>query len=60
MVKDRGVWWVSNYAHIRIDDMCVKIIEKTDINNPTKRDGFWAYELNSFTPQGLNQRDFFY
>ena len=39
--------------------ICVKIIDKTDINEPTKREGFGAYKLNSFTPQGLNQRDFF-
>ena len=41
------------------NDMCVKFIDKTDINEPTKREGFRAYKLNSFTLQGLNQREFF-
>ena len=45
-------------GHNGINDMCVKIIDKTDINEPTKREGFWAYKLDSFTPQELNQRDF--
>ena len=31
--------------------MNVKIIDKTDLNYPTNREGFWAYKLNSFIPQ---------
>ena len=38
--------------------MLVKIIDKTDISNPVKREAFWAYKLNSFVPSGLNIRDF--
>ena len=39
--------------------ICVKIIDKTDINEPTRKDAFWAHKLNSFNPQGLNQRNLF-
>ena len=51
------------YAHLfqpdhnGINDMCVKIIDKTDINEPTRKERFWSYKLDSFIPQGLNQRD---
>ena len=38
--------------------MCVKIIDKTDINEPTRREEFWGYKPNSNIPQGSNQRDF--
>ena len=38
--------------------MRVKIIDKTNVNDPTKREGCWAYKLNSFIPQGPNLRDF--
>ena len=37
----------------------VKIIDKTNVNNPTTREGFWAYKLDSFIPWRLNIRDFF-
>ena len=64
-VNNRGVWRVRNYMQIflsrvqnGIDDMYVKIIEKADFNEPTKRERFWAYKLNSFVPHGINQRDF--
>ena len=40
------------------DDILVTIIDNTNVNKPTQRDGFWAYKLNSFVPHGLNQRDF--
>ena len=36
----------------------MRIIDKTNVNDPTNREGFWAYKLNSFIPQGLNLRDF--
>ena len=45
-------------GHRGIEEMLVTIIDKTNINEPTQREGFWAYKLNSFMPHGLNQRDF--
>ena len=45
-------------GHEGIENMTVKIIDKTNINEPTIREGFWAYKLNSFVPNGLNIRDF--
>ena len=38
--------------------MIAKIIDKTNINEPATREGFWAYKLNSFAPNGLDIRDF--
>ena len=39
-------------------DIRGKVIDKTDVNDPTRREGFWAYKLNSFIHLGLNLRDF--
>ena len=44
--------------HEGIENMIVKIIDKTDINEPTTREGFWAYKLKSFVLNGLNVRGF--
>ena len=45
-------------GHEGIENMIVKIIDKTNINEPTTREGFWAYRLNSFAPNSLNIGDF--
>lgn len=46
-------------GHIGVQDVKVKIIDKTNAARPTKREGFWAYKLNySFEPHGLNLKDF--
>ena len=45
--------------HNVINYMRFKIIDKTDINESTRIERFWANKLNSFIPQELNQRDFF-
>ena len=42
----------------RMKDLSVMIIDTTDVKDPTRREGFWAYKLNSFIPMGLNSRDF--
>ena len=48
-------------GHRGIEDILVtSIINKTNVNEPTQREGFWAYKLNSFVPRSLNQRDFLY
>lgn len=60
----RGIAGEHLYAHFfevghrGLEDVRVKVIDKTDLNEPTNREGFWAYKLNSFMPQGLNLRDF--
>ena len=60
----RGIAGEQLYSHFLeaghkgIEDMRVRIIDKTNVNDPTNREGFWAYKLNSFIPQGLNLRDF--
>ena len=45
-------------GHEGIENMDVRIIDKTNINEPATREGFWAYKLNSFVTNGLNIRDF--
>ena len=41
-------------GHEGVNDMTVLIIDKTDVREPTRREAFWAYKLNSFVPRGLN------
>ena len=38
--------------------MVTKIIDRTNVNEPTNREGFWAYKLKSFVPKGWNVSDF--
>ena len=45
-------------GHNGLEDIVVKIIDRADVNDPTRREGFWAYKLDSFVPKGLNIRDF--
>ena len=35
-------------GHRGIEDILVTIIDKTNVNEPTQREGFWAYKLNLF------------
>ena len=37
--------------------MTVLIIDKTDVREPTRRESFLAYKLNSFVPRGTNLRN---
>ena len=59
----RGISGEHLYAHFYeeghegIENMIVKIIDKTNISEPTIKEGFWAYKLNSFIPNVLNIRD---
>ena len=52
----RGIAGEHLYLHFLLDghngveDMSLKIIDKTDISDPVKREAFWAYKLNSFVP----------
>jgi hypothetical protein len=34
-------------GHNGMQDVKVKIIDKTNVACPTQREGFWAYKLNS-------------
>ena len=62
----RGIPGEHLYAHFfqsdhnGMKDLSVMIIDKTDVKDPTRREGFWAYKLNSFIPLGLNSREFLY
>ena len=55
----RGIAGEYLYAHFfesghnGLEDVRVKIIDKTNVNDPT-REGLWAYKLDSFIPRGLN------
>lgn len=59
----RGIAGEHLYAHLYegghsgIDDMEVMIIDKTDVNEPTTKEGFWIYKLDSIVPNGLDLRD---
>ena len=60
----RGIAGEHLYAHFYeeghkgIEDIQVKIIDWTDVNDPTFREGFWIYKLDTFAPKGLNFRNF--
>ena len=60
----RGIAGEHLYAHFfegghkGIEDIQVKIIDRTDVNDPTYKEGFWTYKLDIFVPKGLNLRDF--
>ena len=43
--------------HEGLVDLRVIIIDKTNMNDPTQREAFWAYILDTFAPKGLNVRD---
>ena len=38
--------------------MVVKINDEMNIYDPTNKEGFWVYKLNSFVPRSLNLKDF--
>ena len=44
-------------GHSGLTDVSVPIIDKTDIGDPTTREGFWTHKLKCFTPLGLNIMD---
>ena len=44
--------------HAGLADVEVMIIDRGNVNYPTKREGSWAYKLDTFIPKGLNIRDF--
>ena len=57
--RQRGIPGEHLYAHFYegghegIKDMMVKIVDKTDVSNPTRREGFWTHKLDSFVPTGF-------
>ena len=40
--------------HIGLEDLSVKIIDVTNVSNPTAREGFWIVKLKCYAPLGLN------
>ena len=64
ITKFRGIAGEHLYAHVfenghnGLEDIIVMIIDRTNVNDPTTREGYWAYKLNLFILQGLNIRDF--
>ena len=63
--RGERAWLVSictliffSQGHNGMQDVKVKIIDKTNVACPTQRERFWAYKLNSFEPHGLNLKDF--
>ena len=47
-------------GHKGIEDMRVMIIDKTNVNEPTNREGFWAYKLIEFVYTSGTQFKRFY
>ena len=45
-------------GHNGLSDIRVIIIDKTNKENPTQKEAFWPYKLDTFVPKGLNVRDF--
>ena len=45
-------------GHNDISHVRVTIIDKTNKENRTLGEAYWAYKLNTFVPKGLNVRDF--
>ena len=45
--------------HKGLDEMQIELIHMTDRSNPTEREGFWAYNLDSCIPRGLNIKRFY-
>jgi hypothetical protein len=42
------------------DHFKIQIIDSNDPKDPTRREGFWQYRLQSLTPLGLNTNDMFF
>ena len=61
--EQRGICGEHLYSHFfskghsGLTDVSVPIIDKTDIGDPTTREGFWTHKLKCFTPLGLNIMD---
>ena len=45
---------IFDNEHIGMKDLSVKIIDVTDVRDPTAREGFWIEKLKCYTPLGLN------
>ena len=60
MVRANGIYLESIYlntvtfllmhGHEGLQDISIKIIDRTDTSKPTERETFWIYNLNTFTP----------
>ena len=45
-------------GHAGLADVEVMIVDRTNVNYPSEREGFYAYKLDTFIPRGLDIRDF--
>lgn len=43
-------------GHLGLKDFMVRVIDTTNVNDPTKREGFWIEKINCYAPLGLNER----
>ena len=51
----------SQSDHNRDDDWCFTLIESADtLDKVRRREAFWQIKLNTFAPDGLNERDVVY
>lgn len=44
-------------GHKGIDDITVKVIDETNLNDPKNRETVWTNKLNSLVPNGWNLRE---
>ena len=55
MVRDKRKFVVNICGkHSGIKDFSVRIIDVTDVNNPTERESFWIEKLCTSIPMGFN------
>ena len=40
-----------------LDDVLIKLVDKTDGSNPTKRKNYWIQTLKTFAPYTVNVAD---
>ena len=59
---DMRFLWINLWWHLGdqagLADVEVIVIDRTNVNDPTQREGFWAYKLDIFIPKGLHIRKF--
>ena len=62
--RQRGIVSGHLYAHFcepehkSLKEMQIKIIGNAGRNDPTEKEGFWVYKLDSFILRRLNLRNF--
>ena len=50
--------YFEDYKHHGMSDWEITLIDHAEsVDNPTRRESFWQYELDTFQPNGLNEGD---